>query len=424
MSDEKTLFLLDGMALAYRGHFAFMGRPIQTSSGFNTSAIFGFVNTLIQLLTEQNPTHLAVAFDTAAPTARHEAYAAYKGNREEMPEELSAQLPHVRRFIDALRIPVITLDGYEADDLIGALVRRAEAAGFLAYMVTPDKDFGQLVTGRIRMYKPSRMGDGIEILGPKEVCEKWGIREPSQVIDMLGLMGDSSDNIPGVPGIGQKTAQKLIEAYGSIENLLAHTGDLKGKQKENLETFADQARLSKKLATILTDVPISIDLDWLKRQEMDAPAVAALCVEFEFNTLGRRLLGSDFQAGRGHGAGPRKFFDGELDFGGDEDEDDGAEESVFAADPKVMPRANLKRLADVAPQYHTIDSSDAAARQALIARLVASPSAAICFDIETSGKDAKPGLSLFLKTRPPPPRFSRNFDPSLRTRPLKRSATT
>jgi DNA polymerase-1 len=393
---EKTLFLLDGMALVYRSHFAFMGRPIQTASGFNTSAIFGFVNTLIQLLTDQKPTHIAVVFDTSAPTARHETYAPYKGNREEMPEELSAQIPHVRRFIEAFRIPILTLDGYEADDLIGTLARRAESEKFITYMVTPDKDFGQLVTDRIRMYKPSRMGDGIEILGPKEILEKWEIREPSQVIDMLGLMGDSSDNIPGVPGIGQKTAQKLLEAYGSIENLLAHTAGLKGKQKENLETFAEQARLSKKLATILTDVPLAVDLESLRRQDMDTQAIATLCVEFEFNSLGRRLLGDDFQAGRGHGT-PKKLVEGEFDFGDGAGQDE--ESGEFAPESETIPQANLKRLADLPHTYSAI--TDKAGRASLIERLRAASS--FCFDLETSGKDAKAsaivGIAFCLQSR-------------------------
>ena len=233
----KKLFLLDGMALVYRAHFAFATRPILTSKGVNTSALYGFTNTLLDIVKSGEPTHLAVAFDTQAPTQRHVDYPEYKAQREEMPEDLSAALPHVRRMIEAFNIPVLMCDGFEADDIIGTLVRRAEPEGFESYMVTPDKDFGQLVSEKTFIYKPSRMGEGVDVLGVPEVLAKWGIQRPAQVIDVLALWGDASDNIPGVPGIGEKTASKLIAQHGSVENLLAHTGELKGKLKENLENL-------------------------------------------------------------------------------------------------------------------------------------------------------------------------------------------
>ncbi|MBM3837318.1 MAG: DNA polymerase I [Verrucomicrobia bacterium] len=295
----KKLFLLDGMALAYRAHFALIRRPIFTSKGVNSSALFGFTQTLLEILTEQSPTHIAVAFDTDAPTQRHRDFPDYKIQREAMPEDLSQALPHVRRMIEAFNIPVIALDGYEADDVIGTLVRRAEQEDFESYMVTPDKDFGQLVTPKTFLYKPSRQGDGIEILGVAEILGKWGIKETRQVIDILGLWGDATDNIPGVPGIGEKTAGKLISEYGSVENLLAHTAELKGKLKESLEANRDQALLSKRLATIDCAVPLAIDLDALQRREWDAARLKSLFVEFEFNSIGRRLLGDEFKAGRG-----------------------------------------------------------------------------------------------------------------------------
>src|SRR5690242_5595484 len=230
---EKKLFLLDGMALVYRAHFALISRPIFTSKGVNTSALYGFTQTLLEILKNQQPTHVAVAFDTDAPTHRHTEFAEYKATRQVMPEDLSQALPHVRRMIEAFRIPVLTCDGYEADDIIGTLARRAEKAGFTSYMVTPDKDFGQLIDENTFLYKPSRMGDAVEVLGLPEIRKRWGIQRPEQVIDILALMGDSSDNIPGLPGIGEKTAMKLIAQFGTVEDLLARTGELAGKQKEN-----------------------------------------------------------------------------------------------------------------------------------------------------------------------------------------------
>ncbi len=287
------------MALAYRAHFAFIRRPILTSKGVNTSALYGFTQTLLDIIKNQQPTHLAVAFDTEAPTQRHVEFGDYKAQREAMPEDLSQALPHLRRMLEAFRIPVLTCDGYEADDIIGTLVRRAEKVGFKSYMVTSDKDFGQLVDENTFVYKPSRMGEGIEILGLPEIQKRWGIQRPEQVVDVLALMGDASDNIPGVAGIGEKTAIKLIGQYGSAENVLAHTGDLTGRVKESLETNREVALLSKRLATLNCDVPFPVDLEALKVQAPDEEKLRGLMVEFEFNALGRRLFGEDFKAGRG-----------------------------------------------------------------------------------------------------------------------------
>ncbi len=220
---EKKLFLLDGMALVYRAHFALIARPIYSSKGVNTSALYGFTQTLLEILKNQQPTHIAVAFDTDAPTQRHTDFADYKATRQAMPEDLVQALPHVRRMLEAFRIPVLTCDGYEADDIIGTLVRRAEKEGFKSYMVTPDKDFAQLVDENTFLYKPSRMGEGVEVMGLPEIQKRWGVERPEQVIDVLALMGDSVDNIPGVPGIGEKTAIKLISQCGSLDNLLART---------------------------------------------------------------------------------------------------------------------------------------------------------------------------------------------------------
>src|SRR3989441_12391014 len=222
------------MALVYRAHFALIARPIYSSKGVNTSALYGFTQTLLEILKNQQPTHLAVAFDTDAPTQRHADFAEYKATRQAMPEDLSQALPHVRRVIEAFNIPVLICDGFEADDIIGTLVRRAEKEGFKSYMVTPDKDFGQLIDENTYLYKPSRMGDGVEILGLPEIQKRWGIQKPEQVVDVLALMGDSTDNVPGVPGIGEKTAIKLIGQFGSVESLLARSEELTGRLKENL----------------------------------------------------------------------------------------------------------------------------------------------------------------------------------------------
>ena len=238
-SAPHRLFLLDGMALVYRAHFALIQSPIRNSKGVNTSALYGFINTLLAILEKENPTHIGVAFDTSAPTPRHIKYPAYKAQRDEMPEELAAAIPHVKSLCRAFHIPVLEIDGFEADDIIGTLVKRAEPDGFESYMVTPDKDFAQLISKQTFMWKPGRKGNDHEVITLDKLPEIWGVHEPDHIIDLLGLMGDASDNIPGVPGIGPKTAQKLIAEFGSIENLLANTGKLKGKQKENLETHAD-----------------------------------------------------------------------------------------------------------------------------------------------------------------------------------------
>src|SRR6266545_4979618 len=277
------------MALVYRAHFALVGRPIYSSKGANTSALFVFTNTLLDILQNQLPTHIAVAFDTEVPTQRHREFPDYKIQREAMPEDIAWALPNVRRLLEAFTIPALICDGYEADDIIGTLVRRAEKESFETYMVTPDKDFGQLVSEKVRIYKPGRMGDAPEVLGLPEIRGKWGVAKPDQVIDILGLWGDASDNIPGVPGIGEKTASKLIAQYGSVENLLAHTAELKGKQRENLEQHRDEALLSKRLTTINCEVPLDTDLSRLKLRPPDEEKLKQLLVEFEFNSIGRRL---------------------------------------------------------------------------------------------------------------------------------------
>lgn len=294
MSDTPSrLFLLDGMALIYRAHFALIQNPIRNSKGVNTSALYGFTNTLLSILEKEQPSHIGVAFDTSEPTPRHIKFPAYKAQRDEMPEELAAAIPHVKTLCKAFHIPVLELDGFEADDIIGTLVKRAEPEGITSYMVTPDKDFAQLISDKTFMWKPGRKGNEHDIITLAQLPEIWGVREPEHIIDLLGLMGDASDNIPGVPGIGPKTAVKLIDEFGSVEGLIANTDKLKGKQKERIETHSDEAILSKDLATIITDVPIEVTWDDLKLDEPDMEAVKALFNEFEFRTLTKRVLGAD-----------------------------------------------------------------------------------------------------------------------------------
>jgi DNA polymerase-1 len=353
---EHTLFLLDGMALVYRAHFAFATNPIRTSAGRNTSAIYGFTNTLLELITKQAPTHLAVVFDTAAPTARHTEFPAYKAQREEMPEELSDAIPDVKRLIRAFNLPVLELDGYEADDIIGTLAREACAQDFVTFMVTPDKDFGQLVNECVKIYRPGRMGDGAEVLGVAEVLAKWEIKSCDQVRDILGFMGDASDNIPGVPGVGPKTAQKLIAQYGTLEKALDHAAEQKGKLKESLEKFRDQAKMSKWLATIDVNVPIAFEPEKLRIGPRDEPTLKALLTEYEFNNIGRRLFGEDFKAGRGGSPLPPPISGGTTSRSSapppreKRPEDD--REVVPPENPPIPPvPVALKTIEDVKPKY-------------------------------------------------------------------------
>ncbi len=289
---EKKLFLLDGMALIYRAYFAFNQNPRLTSTGVNTSAAFGFTNTLLDILRKENPTHIGISFDTAAPTERHIEFEAYKAHREAMPEDLRSNIPFIFKIIDAFNIPMFNMDGYEADDVIGTLAKKAAKQGFVTFMMTPDKDFGQLVEDNIYIYKPPRMGNTFEVLGVKEILYKWEIERVEQVIDILGLWGDASDNIPGVPGVGEKTAKKLIQDYDSIENLLQNTHMFKGKLQENLINFGEQALLSKRLATININVPLEFDEVALRKEEPDAEKIKAVFAELEFKTLAQRVLGT------------------------------------------------------------------------------------------------------------------------------------
>lgn len=287
--DSKRLFLLDAYALIFRAYYALIRMPRISSKGFNTSAIFGFVNTLEEILRKEAPTHMAVCFDPPGPTFRHEADAKYKAERAQTPEDIKLSIPYIKRIIEAYRIPVVEIPGFEADDVIGTLATRAATKGYTTYMMTPDKDFGQLVGPSVLQYKPSYRGQDFELRGEREVCERYGIQRTGQVIDLLALMGDKIDNIPGCPGVGEKTAVKLIADFDNVENLLEHTSELKGALRKKVEENAGQIRFSKFLATIRTDVPIDIDADTLRVEEPDRNALFEVFRELEFKTLETRV---------------------------------------------------------------------------------------------------------------------------------------
>ena len=362
---QKKLFLLDGMALVYRAHFALIRNPIKTSKGKNTSAVFGFMNTLLNLLETEQPTHLAVAFDTSDDTKRHKEFPDYKAQREALPEDIEAAFPYIDQILKAMHIPALRYPGYEADDIIGTLARSAEKEGFTTYMVTPDKDFAQLVDEHTFMFKPARKGATFEVLGVPEVLEAWGIERIEQVVDILGLWGDSVDNIPGVPGIGEKTSKKLIAKFGSLEELVANSDLLKGKQRENIEKFGEQAQLSKRLATIQCDVPVKETVENLAlRIDREEDLLRQVFIDLEFNSLGKRMFGDDFVAGRGHtDAGSRQE----------------AQQDLFGA------AENLRTIADVPHDYRLMRSESDC--QKLATELDGCTS--FCFDTETTSLDPK-----------------------------------
>jgi DNA polymerase-1 len=302
---DKRLFLLDAMALIFRAYYALIRNPRITSKGKNTNAQFGFTNTIIELINNQKPTHMAVCFDTAAPTERHTDFADYKAHRQEAPEDITLAIPDIKRIIKALNIPIIESDGYEADDVIGTLSKQAEARGYNVFMVTPDKDYGQLVSDKVKIYKPGYQGGDVEIMGPKEVCDKWCIDSVDQVIDILGLMGDAVDNIPGIAGVGQKTACKLLTEYKTLENVLANADNIKGALGEKVRNGREDAIMSKKLATIITSVPVDFHEEDFLIKDWNTDALREVLTDLEFKTVLKRLLGEETDA-----AGTRKSGNG------------------------------------------------------------------------------------------------------------------
>lgn len=383
---DRKLFLLDAMALIYRAHFAFSKTPRINSKGQSTGATFGFTNTLLEVIQKEKPTHLAVAFDTNAPTFRHTAFEAYKANRQAQPEDIQLAIPYVHKILKAFRIPAIELDGFEADDIIGTLAHKAADAGFAVYMMTPDKDYGQLVRDHVFLYKPSYMGRGVDVMGPAEVCARWDIERVDQVCDILGLMGDAVDNVPGIPGVGEKTAVKLIKEYGTVENLLEHASEIKGKLGENLVNFADQGRLSKQLICIDTNVPVPFDEAELLLKEIDKPALAEVFGELEFRSLATKLLGEDVPvtaAPRTNTKAAKAAAAGQMDlFGGGSTSPtvETETESAFAPLPE-----HAHRSIDVTPhRYQIIDTP--AGRKELCSFLLEQKE--FCFDTETDGLDS------------------------------------
>lgn len=336
----EKLFLLDAYALIYRAYYAFIKNPRINSKGFNTSAIMGFVNTLEDVLKKENPTHIGIAFDPAGPTFRHEAFEQYKAQREETPEAIRLSVPIIKDIIRAYRIPILEVSGYEADDVIGTLATEAGKRGITTYMMTPDKDYGQLVSENVFMYRPKYGDKEFEVMGVNEIKAKFDIESPSQVIDMLGLMGDTADNIPGCPGVGEKTAQKLIAQFGSIENLLANTDQLKGAIKTKVENNREQITFSKFLATIKTDVPISLDMEALKREQPDEEELRKIFEELEFRTLLDRILKTEKKT-----AAPSAPVQSDL-FG------------FFAENTDEPKNSNLTRLEDLDFDYQLLDSEE------------------------------------------------------------------
>jgi len=359
----KKLFLIDAYALIYRSYFAFINNPRVNSKGMNTSAVFGFVNTLEQILRLEQPTHLAVAFDLHGPTFRHKLFDGYKATREAMPEAIRIAIPYIRRMIDAYRIPTLECIGYEADDVIGTMAKTAEKEEFKVFMVTPDKDYAQLVSPNIFMYKPKRMGNEMEVWGVEQVCENFQISRPEQVIDLLGLMGDSSDNIPGCPGIGPKGATQLIAQFGGIDGVYAAIGQLKGKQQESLINFEEQVRLSRKLAEIILDVPLDHQPEELVRQEPDHQLLNDLFSELEFRNMLSKLPKSEVVVLK-----PLNPQGSLFDF---------AEESITA------PFSNLEQIYSYPHTYHLVEGEEARAH--LIGELHKQKE--FCFDTETTGLD-------------------------------------
>ncbi|WP_031301228.1 DNA polymerase I [Sphingobacterium paucimobilis] len=372
----KKLFLLDGMALIYRAYFALSKVPRLTSYGLNTGAIMGFTNTLLDVLKNQTPSHIAVVFDTAAPTNRHLEFEAYKANRQEMPEDLSKSIPYIFKLVEGFNIPVITMDGYEADDIIGTLAKQAEKEGFTVYCMTPDKDFGQLVSENIFIYKPARMGNGAEIQGVPEILEKWEINDVSQVIDILGLWGDAVDNIPGIPGIGEKTAKKLIQEFGSVEEIIANSHKLKGKQQENVVNYAEQGLISKKLATILLDVPVTLDEKQLQVGAPNRDILEPLFAELEFRTLGKRVFGEDFALGEN----TEKKASGQMDLFATQ------QPTTITQTEDIIPAASIDPNTTIKDTEHTYVLVDEPEEIKELATLL-SKQKQFCFDTESTGVD-------------------------------------
>jgi DNA polymerase I len=386
---KKKLFLLDAFALVFRAYYALIRSPRITSTGRNTNAQFGFTNTLVDLIKNQNPSHMAVCFDTHALTERHTDFADYKANRQETPEDILAAVPDIKRIIEGMNIPVIAIDGYEADDVIGALAKQAEKFGYEVLMVTPDKDYGQLVSENIKIYKPPYQGGNFEILGPKEVCEKWDIERVDQVIDILGLMGDAVDNIPGIPGVGEKTAAKLLKEYGTLENVLANADKIKGALGEKVRKGKDLAIMSKKLATIIVDVPVEFHEEDFRIKEQNKELLKEIFTELEFKTFAKRMLGEEISIAQNQKSEDRsqKSESLQIDLFGNVIESPKPKAETITLNDSETEESNIvvdKNINNTAHEYTLINSSEQI--KELVGLLITQPE--ICFDTETTSIDA------------------------------------
>jgi DNA polymerase-1 len=390
MTTPKKLFVLDAMALIYRAHFAFSKNPRITSAGLNTSAVFGFTNTLWEVISKEKPTHIAVAFDTPEPTFRHTSYVEYKAHRQEQPEDITLAIPLVKKLLKCFNIPVLEIPGFEADDVAGTIAKRAEANGYQVYLMTMDKDYCQLVTENVFVFKPAYLGNGHETIDIARVLERFGVERVSQVIDILGLMGDSVDNIPGIPGIGEKTAQKLIAEFGSVENLIANADKLKGKQKENVINFAAQGIMSKELATIHCDVPITFTDEDLHYDGPDKEKLSALFDELEFRNMKKRIIGEEY-------AEETTTISVKTTITKSTKKTDQSQMSLFGVsetvtvtttneeeDEEAIAPKNFDTIHTVLHDYHTIDTPEL--RKSLIEHLKKQPE--FCFDTETTSLEA------------------------------------
>jgi DNA polymerase-1 len=397
---RKKLFLLDAMALVFRAYYALIRSPRLTSAGRNTNAQFGFTNTLVDLINNQHPTHMAVCFDTSAPTERHTDFADYKANRQETPEDILSSLPDIKKIIEGFNIPVIAIDGYEADDVIGALAKQAEKAGYDVYMVTPDKDYGQLVSENIKIYKPPYQGGNFEILGPAEVCAKWDIQSVDQVIDILGLMGDSVDNIPGIPGVGEKTAAKLLKEYQTLENVLANADKIKGALGEKVRNGKDLAIMSKKLATIITELPVEFHEEDFRIKEQNKEALKEIFTELEFKQISKRILGEEISVANNQKAAAAE--NAQMDLFGNPVEAPKAKAQIDTIDSNEETEYAVTIPVDK-NIHNTTHDYILAETEAEILQLVTllNQHTEICFDTETTGIDANEaelvGLSFSVK---------------------------
>ena len=377
--NQKKLFLIDGMAIIFRAYYAFIKNPRMSSKGLNTSAMFGFTNSLLEIINKEKPTHLAVGFDTPEPTFRHEIFPDYKGQRESPPDDLIKSFPYIEKIIAAFNIPLLKLPGYEADDVIGTLAKQAEKEGFETFMMTSDKDYAQLVSETTKVYKPPFMGNPAQKIGIPEVLEKWKIERIDQVIDILGLQGDAVDNIPGIPGVGEKTAQKLIAQYGSVENLVEHSHELKGKLKERVEEHGELAKLSKHLAVIKTDVPVGFHEEDFRLEEPNKEAITKLFEELEFKTLMKRIFGeaetktstSTTRKSTKTDASQTSLFDAPS-------------EEIEEEEDEAETRLSVRNISNTKHNYHLIDTKEK--RASLLEYLLLQDE--FCFDTETNSINA------------------------------------